>query len=135
MPASRSARAMTLAPRSCPSSPGLAIRTRILGAVESMALPQPQRYEEHKGRHEGAWSEHGGFFIFPPDLAQRVAHLAERGVRAGGLEDRVHQVARAAGGLLQRAQRRRDPLLVARRLERLPAGGPRLRHAPRAVAE
>src|SRR4029453_3244034 len=83
MPASRSARAMTLAPRSCPSSPGLAIRTRILGAVESMALPQPQRYEEHKGRHEGAWSEHGGFFIFPPDLAQRVAHLAERGVRAG----------------------------------------------------
>src|SRR5881296_1684592 len=29
MPASRSARAMTLAPRSCPSRPGLAINTRI----------------------------------------------------------------------------------------------------------
>ena len=29
MPASRSARAITLAPRSCPSRPGLAIRTRI----------------------------------------------------------------------------------------------------------
>src|SRR6267154_5489 len=32
MPASRSARAITLAPRSCPSSPGLATRTRILGS-------------------------------------------------------------------------------------------------------
>src|SRR5579863_5579420 len=29
MPASRSARATTLAPRSCPSSPGFAMRTRI----------------------------------------------------------------------------------------------------------
>src|SRR6202012_4006559 len=33
MPASRSARAMILAPRSCPSSPGLATTTRILRAV------------------------------------------------------------------------------------------------------
>src|SRR5882762_6321875 len=33
MPASRSARAITLAPRSCPSSPGLATRTRILGSL------------------------------------------------------------------------------------------------------
>src|SRR5258707_15824395 len=32
MPASRNARAITLAPRSCPSSPGLATRTRILGS-------------------------------------------------------------------------------------------------------
>src|SRR5690606_39377896 len=30
MPASRSARAMTFAPRSCPSRPGLATKTRIL---------------------------------------------------------------------------------------------------------
>src|SRR3990170_1290274 len=33
MPASRSARAMILAPRSCPSSPGLAINTRIFFAL------------------------------------------------------------------------------------------------------
>src|SRR5690349_16932628 len=33
MPASRSARAMILAPRSCPSSPGLATTTRILRPV------------------------------------------------------------------------------------------------------
>src|SRR5258707_787777 len=32
MPASRSARAITLAPRSWPSRPGLATRTRILGS-------------------------------------------------------------------------------------------------------
>ena len=40
MPASRSARAMIFAPRSCPSSPGLATTTRILrsamSATESM---------------------------------------------------------------------------------------------------
>src|SRR5215207_1995751 len=33
MPASRSARAMIFAPRSCPSSPGLATTTRILRAM------------------------------------------------------------------------------------------------------
>src|SRR5262249_7688913 len=33
MPASRRARAITLAPRSCPSSPGLATRTRIFSAT------------------------------------------------------------------------------------------------------
>src|SRR5436305_14248829 len=33
MPASRSARAITLAPRSCPSSPGFATSTRILRSV------------------------------------------------------------------------------------------------------
>src|ERR1700682_2644115 len=38
MPASRSARAITLAPRSCPSSPGFATNTRI-GRVSSMWQP------------------------------------------------------------------------------------------------
>src|SRR4051794_1625308 len=33
MPASRSARAMIFAPRSCPSSPGLAMTTRIFRAI------------------------------------------------------------------------------------------------------
>src|SRR3990172_7231276 len=33
MPASRRARAMTLAPRSCPSSPGFAMRTRIFRGI------------------------------------------------------------------------------------------------------
>src|SRR6266542_3370494 len=44
IPASRIARAITLAPRSCPSSPGLAIRTRI--GLSSIALfPRPQVYQ------------------------------------------------------------------------------------------
>src|SRR6266542_6612456 len=44
IPASRRARAITLAPRSCPSSPGLAIRTRI--GLSSIALfPRPQVYQ------------------------------------------------------------------------------------------
>src|SRR5437660_6979597 len=38
MPASRSARAITLAPRSCPSSPGLATRTRILASAIDIHL-------------------------------------------------------------------------------------------------
>src|SRR5215467_7786050 len=42
MPASRSARAITLAPRSWPSRPGLATRTRILASV---AIPR----FNHKG--------------------------------------------------------------------------------------
>src|ERR1041384_6933106 len=39
MPASRSARAMILAPRSCPSRPGLATTTRILRAVAASIRP------------------------------------------------------------------------------------------------
>src|SRR5262245_52921450 len=45
MPASRSARATTFAPRSCPSSPGLAMTTRILplisGSVSGSACTRP----------------------------------------------------------------------------------------------
>src|SRR5919109_992029 len=51
MPASRSARAMIFAPRSCPSSPGLATTTRILRSAmsrDSRALLDPQRH-----RHVG----------------------------------------------------------------------------------
>src|SRR4051794_13840820 len=43
MPASRSARAMIFAPRSCPSSPGLATTTRIL---RSSAMKSPPRVVE-----------------------------------------------------------------------------------------
>src|SRR5689334_20291021 len=38
MPASRKARAITLAPRSCPSRPGLATRTRILRSIREFAI-------------------------------------------------------------------------------------------------
>src|SRR6266542_1993114 len=49
IPASRSARSITLAPRSCPSSPGLAIRTRI--GLSSIALfPRQRVYQPAKTR-------------------------------------------------------------------------------------
>ena len=48
MPASRSARAITLAPRSCPSSPGFAITTRILDSIRAQAYAEPAGY--HPGR-------------------------------------------------------------------------------------
>src|ERR1051325_3199266 len=44
LPASRSARAMTFAPRSCPSSPGFATRTRIFLSVIERAGAGGRRY-------------------------------------------------------------------------------------------
>src|ERR1700731_1186948 len=49
MPASRSARAITLAPRSWPSRPGLATRTRILGSDIDFHLTTVGA-EEHRAR-------------------------------------------------------------------------------------
>src|ERR1700756_3580583 len=48
MPASRKARAMTLAPRSCPSSPGLATSTRILMSAIDHYL-NTEGTQEHRG--------------------------------------------------------------------------------------
>src|SRR5215471_10906096 len=94
MPASRSARAMTLAPRSCPSSPGLAITTRSLRMA--------------------AWSDNGRFLVFAPDFAQGVAHLAYRRVSPDGVENRRHQI---VGAL------RRTPQPVQRPLHLICAAG------------
>src|SRR5688500_16828225 len=50
MPASRRARAMIFAPRSCPSSPGLATTTRILRAVGLGAGMRPPAVTAAAGR-------------------------------------------------------------------------------------
>src|SRR5882672_3151862 len=47
MPASRNARAITLAPRSCPSSPGLATSTRILASAIANHLTT-EATEDHR---------------------------------------------------------------------------------------
>src|SRR6266699_289243 len=84
MPASRSARAMIFAPRSCPSRPGFAITTRIVRAMPrrsleasgpvallDRAVPQPraqgdaERYEDHE-REQTARNDE-------PDRAERTA--------------------------------------------------------------
>src|SRR5262249_21243137 len=93
MPASRSARAMTLAPRSCPSRPGLAITTRSLRTSLRVQFRSPHSLlltlqSAIRNPQSNDWH----LFVFAPDLAQRIAHLADGRVRADGVEDRRHQV-------------------------------------------
>src|SRR5215207_2387178 len=96
MPASRSARAMILAPRSWPSSPGLATTTRILRAVgagdaiapHSMST-RPERpcaarsdgEEDRRARHRGPRTEQSldGDEAGEAPVVQARAH----GVQAG----------------------------------------------------
>src|SRR3954466_12097919 len=88
MPASRKARATTFAPRSWPSRPGFAIRTR--------SGSDNQRLLEH--------AELG---------AQHVHHLAERAVRERALDEVRHQVLGALRRGAQAGQRAVDPPGVA----------------------
>src|SRR6188474_3319046 len=78
IPASRRARAMILAPRSCPSKPGLATTTRILRAVAASI--------------SAGSLEDGGLRVGAEDLLHRRDHLSLRGAGAGGGDDRRHQV-------------------------------------------
>src|SRR5580658_3365541 len=100
IPASRSARAITFAPRSWPSSPGLAISTRIFFS----GIWREEYFKTFRnGRSAvacGDWfnlSGNGGFVVDAEDRAQGVADFAERRVRLYGLVEVRHQVL-AAGG-------------------------------------
>src|SRR5487761_646685 len=89
MPASRSARAIIFAPRSCPSSPGFAISTRIvLSAI----------------RLERISLSDGNFFVDAEDVAKGIADFAESGVGFDGFVDVRHQIFVAFGGFAQRFQ-------------------------------
>src|SRR5438445_10011118 len=81
IPASRNARATTFTPRSWPSRPGFAMRTRIFfgigPSVEQRLLPDPE------------------------DLAHHIAHLAERRLRSHRVEDERHRVLIALARLAQ----------------------------------
>src|SRR2546421_643796 len=116
MPASRRARAMTFAPRSCPSSPGLAITTlslRILGpgiwgsgfgvrdsgfGIRDLANPESQIQIPNPESLDD-WH----FLVFAPHFTERVAHLADRRVSPHGVENREHHV-------LGRARRDAQPI-------------------------
>src|SRR5437016_3216189 len=104
IPASLSARAITLAPRSWPSRPGFAITTRSL------------RISPFRERRSS--SDDRNLFVFAPYVAQRVAQLTNRGVRPDGVENGRHQVVRAARGGAQRVERRLHPVVVARLFQR-----------------
>src|SRR6185369_582153 len=73
MPASRSARAMTLAPRSWPSSPGLATRTLIFRLDIRCGLK-------------------GGLFVDSVNVSERRADLAERCINSNCVDRRRHRV-------------------------------------------
>src|SRR5437660_4994778 len=116
IPASRSARAITLAPRSCPSRPGFAITTLIM-VIPALAIARLAigrlvgrlsiwRLESYGRLNNGTINQHSPnhqsptnhpisnhpisndrlFLILSPHVPQRVAHLADRGVGAHGLE-------------------------------------------------
>src|SRR5438477_5177436 len=57
-----------------------------------------------EGVQPEAFSEHALLAIRAPDLAEDVANLAECGVSLHGVEDGVHQIRRAAAGVLDGAQ-------------------------------
>src|SRR5580700_3045369 len=98
MPASRSARAITLAPRSCPSRPGLATSTRI-------------------GR-DMVYLEVRLFLVSAEHRAERVADLAQRCISLHRVQNIRHGVSklsvfRAFGRAQQRIQRLPHPAIVA----------------------
>src|SRR5436853_562196 len=82
-PASRKARAMTLAPRSCPSSPGLATTTRYglcMGSTPHAAVasrPDGARHlaEPRAGRPEPRQPAPEGAPLVPPRVIGRVRAL------------------------------------------------------------
>src|SRR4030042_1654617 len=88
IPASRSARQITLAPRSWPSKPGLATRTLIFLAGISSSLTR-QGSKCHR------------LLVFAVDIFQRIHHFSQRGVGLDALEQIGHQVIIIPGGLLE----------------------------------
>src|SRR5262245_13792476 len=92
MPASRSALAMTLAPRSWPSRPGLAMTTRVFRPISL-----------------NNWL----LDVFAPDFPQAVAHLAQGCVGARGFDQQRHRVVARLGSHLESVERPSDESGVA----------------------
>src|SRR5260370_41970135 len=84
MPASRNARAITLAPRSCPSSPGLATNTRIGLFIQS---------------------DRARFPIGAEHIPQSVTDFTERCVSADSVQNIRHRVRRTLGRSPQGVER------------------------------
>src|ERR1700676_5117069 len=113
MPASRSARAIIFAPRSCPSSPGLAIKTRIF--LSGIFNNRPA-------------SGDGDFFVGAEDGAHGVAEFAESGITFHGVEEVRHEVFLAFRGLAKRIEAALDFVVGALGAELGEAFGLAMRH-------
>src|SRR5262245_48120418 len=90
IPASRNARAITLAPRSWPSRPGFAITTRILCVISTLSLSRGPQWTR------GVQLYLRCLFPLAPHVAHGVAHLSDGGVRTHGVDDGGHGVVAAA---------------------------------------
>src|SRR5262249_47334934 len=90
MPASRRARAMTLAPRSWPSRPGFAISTRIFLVME--------------WRRPLSDLRDGDFFVGAEGVAHGVADFAEGGVGFDSVINERHQIVFAFGCVAERGK-------------------------------
>src|SRR4030066_52904 len=99
MPASRSARETTLAPRSWPSRPGLAIRTLIFltGMASSFARPRSKRHR---------------LLVFPVDVFQSVHDLSQGCVSLDAFQEIGHEILFVAGRLFEGGERLFNPPLV-----------------------
>src|ERR1700687_833665 len=105
MPASRSAAAMTRAPRSWPSRPGLATRTRIILEPRRRLIDAEPLFEDRRDLADGGIGGH---------------RFADIGLQVVGARRRASQRAeRLAGGSAVAAR--------AHLLEARPGGAPRLR--------
>src|SRR5690606_21429003 len=105
MPASRSARAMTFAPRSCPSRPGLATKTRILRWETAAVGNDATSYWTGFSRR----LQNLDLIVFAKDGPQLVHDLAQGGVGPHRLQDGRHQVFGARGRLPHPGQGRPHP--------------------------
>src|ERR1700730_1750274 len=103
MPASRRARAITFAPRSWPSSPGLATSTRMgCGMVLTIRIHRGDAENaEEDAEKTGFFSQARGLLVGAEDGAEGIADLAQSGVGADGFEDVGHGVFGAFRGALQ----------------------------------
>src|SRR5271157_1931419 len=103
MPASRRARAITFAPRSWPSNPGLATRTRI-GVCMASGLDSLR--STWLGLHTSGWhiSKPRGFLVRAENPPQGIANLSQSRVGANGIHQVGHGVLGSLGGTLQRIQ-------------------------------
>src|SRR6266545_533228 len=118
IPASRSARAMIFAPRSCPSRPGFAMTTLIFRATSPSLRPDARKRQ----RPDGALLERplpGRPVVLPPRGGGGQRH-----VRDAPVAERRHRDAERAGN---RAERRRADLSGLLRT----GGGPRTHVAER----
>src|SRR5574337_1133200 len=100
-PASRKARATTLAPRSWPSSPGLAITIRIFGSVIDSILSCPHRRISRPKLSStpvlpraswGDGSNDGRFLVLSVHGPKDVTDLADRRLGLHALHHLIHGV-------------------------------------------